>query len=729
MKLNIHQPRLFVTLILLTGFILSGNMYADDYKEFANKIRQEMWSNQRPEFENYTVPEEYKDESAVILALYEEIVATGKSKVRFDALTIVSLNKELNYSQTYRKMIRLNDKTALEDNSEISYTEQQTTDGIRVTARNKVVVGVRIIKPDGTISEVDMDEAVSVTEGKKDKESHKKLAIPNLQVGDILDYFIYEEGRVDYANIPPRDFYLAGKYPILSYAIHCEVNPKLTTEYRSINGAPDFAETTTPEGNYMLDIHQTNIEKIKASSWISPLRQIPAVRLAIYYHGNKYIYKPASHRSVGLHKNLSTETILNDTRGAFALSSYYYSIKPTKKQAKKYFKSNPNLTDEEKAEYLYYGLLENVYSGDYYFRLTSFIESLRLMFESFKIDHKLGFVTDRFDARSNELSVAWDVVPVIIVGESKVLSYPYNLLGMRYSPSHEGEPIHTVKVLKLAPKTAGGILGKYGMSTYPVSSPADNMDKTILTVDFSTDDLQTLILDKEEYFTGDLRRSAYPSLIFKKEKFNAIAKYLGKQTEFEELERKNKQKRIEVYQAEMERDNKEREDNLKELIAGEYDTELKELFEYSFPAVGVTPDQPQVTVKAKFSLDGFVKRAGNNYILEAGKLIGSQIVMDDEDRARNIDAYLSTARTFQHEIKVNIPEGYTVEGLDKLNMSMENQYGKFVSNVSQSDNVLTITAEKTYKTNFVPVEGWADFVKMFDAANDFYTQSVVLRKL
>jgi hypothetical protein len=157
---------------------------AEEYPDYAKRIRQEVWAWDKPEFKNYNVPEQYKDESAVILAHHEDIKVESKK--------IIQLVR-VRYTNTDRRMVKINDKVSLDEYSDLSFKEEikmQT----RFTwgAKNKVttVVGVRIIKPDGTIKEVDVDESVSVTEGKKEKESHKKLAIPDLQIGDIIDYFI-----------------------------------------------------------------------------------------------------------------------------------------------------------------------------------------------------------------------------------------------------------------------------------------------------------------------------------------------------------------------------------------------------------------------------------------------------------------------------------------------------------------------------------------------------------
>lgn len=130
-----------------------------------------------------------------------------------------------------------------------------------------------------------------------------------------------------------------------------------------------------------------------------------------------------------------------------------------------------------------------------------------------------------------------------------------------------------------------------------------------------------------------------------------------------------------------------------------------------------------------YTLDGLVKRAGNNYILDAGKLIGSQITLNDNTRNRAVDVYMPYARCYEHEIKVQIPSGYKVENPEILNKNIDNECGAFVSTAKLDGSVLTINVKKVYKHNFELAGDWNKLAQMIDAANDFYVRSVVLRKI
>ena len=46
-------------------------------------------------------------------------------------------------------------------------------------------------------------------------------------------------------------------------------------------------------------------------------------------------------------------------------------------------------------------------------------------------------------------------------------------------------------------------------------------------------------------------------------------------------------------------------------------------------------------------MDNFVKKAGNNYILDAGKLIGKYRRIEDKDRTRTLDIYMYSPGPFR----------------------------------------------------------------------------------
>ena len=718
--------------VFIVAMLITQAAFADDYKQYAQTVRDSIWAWDKAEFKNYNVPEKYKDESAVILALHEEVYATGSTRIRYTGRGLLGfgLNKELNYMHVFRKMIKLNDKKALADNAEIQFKESDKTMGYYSKTIYKNVIGVRVIKPNGTIKEVDINEAVSITEGKKDKESNKKLAVSDLEVGDILDFFYHEEGRIDYMNIPEQVFTFASKYPILSYSVHCELSKNMTNEYRLLNGAPDFTQSTNEDGDIVLDVKQTDIAKTPESKWLSPYRQFPTIRLCVLYNSNKKIYKPLTARGKGLHKNLPPEQILKDAMHAYNGSSYYLAVKTLNKRIKKHLKKNPSLDKKQLAEYINLTLTNEVQLYNT-IRYKTYISTLGALFSKYKIDYKFGFVTDRFDTRNQDAIAYWDYFVVLVANQdSQVFGPPRYRYHIGPYASYEGETVQMVTPKTFNTINFSNLEKRQSEMVIPVSSADQNMNKTEMTVRLAEDNSLTLDINRRTLLSGHQANGRYSDLITAADWRDSVHTWLGEKTYMETLlvkAAKNK-KEIESHEASLAKIRKEKETEAKDEIKSYHDLEVKELKEHSFSALGVTPDSPQMIYDVKYTLDGLVKRAGNNYILDAGKLIGSQLTLDESNQQRTLDIYMPYARSYEHEIKLEIPAGYTAENIQTLNQNVDNACGAFISSADIDGSTLRIKAKKIYKHNYEPAANWNKLVEMIDAANNFYGQSIILKK-
>ena len=205
------------------------------YKKRLSDVKEEIWSWNKPGFKNRTVPAEYANESAVILAKHHELTTPDK-------------DRELH--QTTRQLVRINDKAALEEYSEFAFNQYEllsrgTWYVLDPFGKNTstTYVGVKVYKQDGSVKEIYSDEAV-VTDVNRWKHKARKLAIPGLQVGDFIDYFIRTERDINHATAYTEEVFVLGdEQPILEYSIHVGAWEEVfVLEYRSMNGAPNFKE-------------------------------------------------------------------------------------------------------------------------------------------------------------------------------------------------------------------------------------------------------------------------------------------------------------------------------------------------------------------------------------------------------------------------------------------------------------------------------------------------------
>lgn len=268
-----------------------------------------------PEFTNTAVPDKYKDESAVILAAHSRLEITKKTRFNVGAFLggFHYIDREVNCRDLYRMLVQINDKAALKEYSEFDYKAEIRKKDWRYDENYQQVLGVRIIKPDGTVNEVSTDEYMTATEGKKDQEQLQKLAVPGLEIGDKIDIFFFNYTSLENHNLDPFVFRFRQSHPMLSYTVHCEIDDKLTTQYRTLNGAPDFKQSKDENGNILLDVAVKDIEQTEPDLWYNPMQQTP---MTLMYITNskmkKYTYIPKSTTEKGLQPNPDAAAIQED---------------------------------------------------------------------------------------------------------------------------------------------------------------------------------------------------------------------------------------------------------------------------------------------------------------------------------------------------------------------------------------------------------------------------------
>ena len=340
---------------------------AEKYRKESEEMRKTVWAWDKAQFKVKDVPQQYANASKVILAHHTELSADSKSKFAFYGLGF-GPKKELTLTEVVREMVKLNDKNAVTDYSELSFTQFERTSGFYTSGKTTAYVGVRVIKPNGSIKEINADDIVLT----KDESSEKKakVAIPDLQPGDILDYFIATEQFLtnDMSNKPYR-LLLFDDAPVLSLSFHAQLGKKYAIEYRSYNGAPELQVSKNDDKDIIVDVEKTNIPPFETSFWVAPGLQLPFIRMNISLGykglGSKYMdtQKPGE-----VSKNTDSEEFLDDKASSLSTDYYnHYWMKAAKQEfvdieldAKKKAKQNDisfkDLSDEEKAAQLFYTL-------------------------------------------------------------------------------------------------------------------------------------------------------------------------------------------------------------------------------------------------------------------------------------------------------------------------------------------------------------------------------------
>jgi|GEM_PF-510541 len=742
---------LFFFCLPVFPLLAQKNVAGLDYAKYSKEVREEVWNWNLPEFSNYMIPEEYTEASSIILAEHYDIELMAKRRFNAYAFFVSApiSNQVLYYTNTMRRMLKLNDKSSVEKYSELMFQEYFAKQGLWTKAASMTVVGVRIIKPDGTIRELDIDDEVSM-EGPKNNRL-RKLAIADLQVGDIIDYFIHYTEQMDNKNVAPLFFVFKKASPIVSYSIYAKIDKRLTAEYRVLNGAPEFIVANDKDGNYNLTAKINNIPAVTNEKWISVARQFPMLSLVMLYNDSKNIFHPESARKAGVHRNVDYNKIVDDYKGYIRRYAELYNYKwdyytPINNLVKKYKDTYPNYSKDSLACLIYYALQHysmNDWDGkridvgterNYYSWMNLvFIAKLSKILSFHGIKTNLLFVTSQYGPTLRNITHINDLDAFLVIPSA----HPILLASLsafstvnRIPAINEGEQA-VLFIPEDYKKDVFSLKGKHTIVTTPVSTAEQNtmIDEIQVTIDMVNPlELQfNRTSTQSGYFKEPYQRMLLLYEDYEAEHRKALA---IEKTMFEEMADKRKtQALIQEYEAAFAEVRKNHKDNFEEEIKNAHDMKTKELISFNILSMGIPKQGADLKYNVQYTMEGLVRKAGINYTIDAGKLTGVPLRLEVKERERNIDMYMPYARKYESVISFVIPNGYEVDGIDNLQQDVINTCGKFMVKAAVDNNVLRIHLENEYYRSFEPAENWPQLLEIIDGADEFYNKNIMLRKI
>lgn len=711
--------------LAITALVVSLTAHADDekkYAEFAQNLRQQVWSDTDPMFTQYEITHQYDNtHSAVILAALTDVELTRSSYLRMTGLLMFNSVKQLGRHELNRMLVKLNDDAALKSFSEFDYatvTKGYNSYGLQESLRQ--VLGVRVIKPDGTIVNVSTDDYMTTREGKKGKEVSHKLAVPNLEVGDIIDIFTYDEMIIKERNIPPFKFNFVDKYPMMHYKVRCKIDDKFAVQYRTLNGAPGFTATTDKDKNTLLETEVRNVNAVSPKLWYNEMEQAP---MTILYAIDKSVSSKdiKSVKKNKLQPNPDFRTILNDDLSI--LSSNQWSTPPRGKNAKmiqnliKQY-SSPN-DIKQAVDKLYAGMTYyySAFDENEEYSPYSFIVVLGMYLKHCKIPFQFGITTDKdhesLDQLINSSSTTW----MIKAGDCYYAAPQYNCATPGLLPVDlQGRKAAIINKLK-------GDKSDYDIITLPTTSADQNIEKVTMK---ATIDGLGMNIERIEARTGGQKESL-TMLVTPQQTFAAYDKYLNCEKPY--IETVSNKKRQGILQA-FDKANESQQDFFKEEVELYHGEKASEFFSYKLLSDGLDPAKPELAYQSNYMLDGLVKRAGGNLVVSIGKLIGTQIKVEGQERERVDDVIRKFPTTLCWDIMLQLPEGYhlTNESLSKLQQELKNSAGEFVATATVEGDIVHLMVNKCYQKAHLPVTEWSDLLQILDMADQYTNRQIVLEK-
>ncbi|WP_288716965.1 DUF3857 domain-containing protein [uncultured Duncaniella sp.] len=731
------MKKVILTTVALISALLSYADSKEDYRRFTDTIRAEVYAMELPAFNVKEIPDKYRNESAVIKAIYEDVDAKKKTGFgRMSGTLRFSRKAQVQGSHLTRMLIHVNDKAALEKYSEFDFSTDKKTRNWDGYAKNRRAMGVRLIKPDGRTVDIDTSEFIEVEEGKKGEKKSRKLAIPGLETGDDIDVFFYTESKLQNVHPDPMVFTLRDEAPIMNYRIHCVVDDNLTTQYRTLNGAPDFTVSRDEDKNYVLDLEMTDIPK-EPRLWYNSDQQSPTVKIHIFNRRNSDDFTPRSARKDGLHANPDATLIQEDVwdarswwmqPGSVSGSMPQEYIRDGKKIGKTLQKlmKDGKITAQQAADYTYNILCYIYIAKRGALNNLSFSKQFNYDLCSFKIPQDPGISTrDSYEPLDQLINLNHTLVFARVSGDQPRYYFPP--VGGILAPSDLPPSLQGRKVLmwrkykerKKKPTTDADYI------TLPMTSAADNRNVTSVE---ATIDGTSLSIRREEAYTGATKSGGFRVLSEEdiNEGYKAWLNRYGLTVDIKE----NKKEAADRQERYADGRNEQKND-FKAEIKAYHGTDASEFSSGSVTSIGIDPSDPELRYNISYTMDNLVKRAGKNLILSAGKLMSGQIEALPSDRWRTDDVYLRTPREYVTRISLKLPAGYSVNArsLAALDTSVSNETGSFtVSASAPSADLVSIEITKRYNAHLLSASDWSELLKVLDAANAWQGSTLILDK-
>lgn len=714
---KIKVIRVVFSILLVQLLTLSVN--ADekaDYLKLAQKVRQEVWSSTPADFQKRTVPDRYKNASAVILSYYRELSTDYYRKATADLVLNLRLTRQIDCTDMERMLIQINDKKALKDYSEFTFKTKSRKWTWGYHHKTQTVLGIRVIKKNGNVQEVSLDDYVDVKEGKNDKDLSQKIAVPGLEVGDCIDVFSLDQIDTQEQQLDPFYFVLRQDEPVLYTKVHCVLDQSLATVYRTMNGAPDFTQTTDKDKNAVLDMVMDKPMDAESSIWYNPLEQSPFIEMYITPTKSKVAVVEKAMRQKGVRGNPDVTPILQDdwkllksnvSKGGYSPAGLPSTYKSVFKSAKK-----EGMSAEEKAD--------RIYSFEY----ISWGSSQRVFNTVANYLRKLGVEIEM------GITTPFGALPVDKLINYNSTSWFFRLKGtdVYYFPGTYPKVASEIPYIYQGRKAY--MQDSEEQITIPVSQAEDNKSVNDMVVKL---DGTKLDISRKVTYSGEQKMYGQSlvspdNTLFGSSQLEAYWRYL-KYDDKDPYSCYTKKESAELKGA-FNEFRKNAIDPFKAEISSYHDGDPVQVGGYGVDCVGIRRDSSNFVYHVDYVMDGMVKRAGNNYLLSVGKLIGSSLKLEGKDRERIDDVWRKMAFVDEWNIEIPLPQGYKVsaEALKKIETSVANECGEFTVKATAGNESVKVYVRKCFAHRVEPVSNWSKLLALVDACSAFADKQMVIAK-
>jgi hypothetical protein len=624
--------------------VMFDHAFAADRNE---ELKQEMWNSSDKDFKVVATPAKWANKSAIIIAQMHRFEYRQRA-----AVTFLKLNSYAHYR------IKLNDKNAVNKYAEITF---KTGNGRNV----KMYVGFKVLKSDGREIIVDPKTAVKMEQNGSDGQiAYSKIAIPNLEPGDIMDYYLCEE--MDYALQAQLEFFdpviinLPQEYPVMKQKFQFKAKRRCYINVRSVNGAPELKLVNDEENDEQYySLEDADREGLEDMKWLYPNRDVPTIKFrAAFAYGKALRQYDVLLDEPGEVKSKVTAAELADVTRTIVMTTVATS-NTLAKSMKDYKGPKDNF---EIAKAAYYHLRHEILDANesrllanrapYSIPARYFVNSFSTYLKSKDIPHDVIVTSPREISSIDDVIFENELDFLIRVkkGGEQLYFAPCSIYTVAGSIPAMFQGVDgyafdgLVRSLNWQPMRV----------TIPMTSKEENLSSSKMSVKLS-DDLTQVEVNTQRSLTGVDKLYSQYRLI---DVYDAIAED-NKTFEPYEYEVPSKQKKqYEALKKQYEESRKTTQiDALKDILNNDYEFEAKDPANLVVQQLGRDDKSPAMVYSCTFKSEELVKKTGPNYLIDIGKLIEGQISIGSDAMNRDQNIYFPCVRSFRYSITMDIPSG------------------------------------------------------------------------
>jgi hypothetical protein len=736
MTYNIFK-KITIALVLLIGSLATQaqTMIDEDMLDNIEENAKVLWSDASPAFATNTTPEKYKDESAIIIGFKRNVTIDKKSRTGF----FTRGERSLLFDENIHFKIKLNDKNAVTKFTEVYFRYSDKKDGF----------SAKIIKPDGSSNNVSLSDAVSVENTSDVPEFYKsffdqetssqrryfKVAIPDLEINDILEYVTLTKSKLDvaysgYIEFSPQYEICNKNYPVLFNQIGIETDDKSFFKSMSLNGAPAFKKEATTDNEFYRYVFTDNDRPTeKDVNFINTLQAYPVTKFQVIYANNAKVKGALIGEKGEIKTGFTKEELCKKAWEDYgAVGDYTYtsgygyqmSVQTFINELWAGFKKMGAKKWEEKEfiEKAYYKLRNIVvYRSDYMSdKMFAYIFGSLLFQRDIKSDIIISV--------SNNVGKLKDI---LFDQEIKYAVRVNNIIYHNATDfSNPGESVQSFLGNDgyIIEKVVKGVQ-KIEDFTFPDAGIADNNADYVFTSSLKSD-MSTLSVSRTSTYKGISKNNHINDALKYTTYILDDYKYYGGEDPTEKMRGREEEEYMKSINALKENYKTSKPIHEKNLLQNEFGNTVKFL-DFKLISDGRSNKNKNLSFTEDFELTGMVRKAGKKYLINVAGLVGSQLQIKKEERVRKYDINVDYARSLFWTINFKIPDGYTAEGLKELTTEVTNETGTYATMAEEKDGMVIIKVKKIYKKANIAKEKWQEMLAFVDAAYNNSFKYILLK--